>query len=50
MLGPLRTVLKAIGERLTGSNPGALRALLAAIIVAVGATVVATYKLLRSGS
>jgi hypothetical protein len=49
MPGPLRTVLKAIGERLTGSSPGALRALLAAIIVG-GAATVASYKLLGSGS
>jgi hypothetical protein len=49
MPGPLRTVLKAIGERLSGSSPGALRALLAATIVGIAAAV-ATYKLLRSGS
>jgi hypothetical protein len=49
MPGPLRTVLKAIGERLTGSSPGVLRAVLVALIVGVGAAV-ATYKLLRSGS
>jgi hypothetical protein len=49
MPGPLRTVLKTIGQRLTGSSPGVLRALLTAIIVGIAAAV-ATYKLLRSGS
>ena len=44
MSAPLRTFLKVIGERLTGSKPGVFRALLAAIIVGI-----ATYKLLRSG-
>lgn len=46
---PIRTVLKVIAERLTGSKPGMLRALLTAIIVGIAAAV-ATYKLLRSGS
>lgn len=42
-------MLKVIAERLTGSKPGMLRALLTAIIVGIAAAV-ATYKLLRSGS
>ena len=46
---PLRPVVRAIGRRLTGSKPGVLRALLAAIIVGIGAAVL-TYLLLRSGS
>lgn len=43
---PLRPLVKAIGERLTGSKPGVLRAVLAAIIVGVAAAVL-TYWLLR---
>ena len=46
---PLRPVVRAIGQRLTGSKPGVLRALLAAIVVGIGAAVL-TYLLLRSGS
>ena len=49
MPAPLRTVLKTLVERLTGSSPGALRAFWTAIIVGIAAGV-ATYKLLRSGS
>lgn len=45
MPAPLRALIKAIGERLSGSKPGVLRALVAAISAAV-----LTYRLLRSGS
>lgn len=44
----LRSVLKAIGERLSGSRPGFLRSLLIAIGVGIAAAVL-TYRLLRSG-
>ncbi len=49
MPAPLRALIKAIGERLSGSRPGTLRALVAAITVGVTAAVL-TYRLLRSGS
>ena len=49
MPAPLRALIKAIGERLSGSKPGILRALLAAITVGVTSAVL-TYRLLRSGS
>jgi hypothetical protein len=48
MPSPIRTVIKVIAERLTGSRPGVFRALAAAIVVGI-ASAVATYKLLRSG-
>ena len=48
MPAALQPLLKAIRDRLTGSKPGVLRALLAAIIVGAGAGVL-TYRLLRSG-
>jgi hypothetical protein len=47
MPAPIRSLLKAIGERLTGAKPGFVRALLAALTVGVAAAV-ATFKLLRS--
>jgi hypothetical protein len=49
MPAPISSLLKAIGERLTGSSPGFLRAMLAALTVG-GIAAVATFKLLRSGS
>ncbi len=49
MPAPLRALIKAIGERLSGSKPGVLRALVVAITVGVTAAVL-TYRLLRSGS
>ena len=49
MPAPIRTLLKAIGERISGSKPGMFRALLSAIIVGVAAAIL-TFKLLRSGS
>ncbi len=45
MPASIRALSKAIGERLSGSKPGVLRALWAAIIAAV-----LTYRLLRSGN
>jgi hypothetical protein len=48
MPAPVRALLKAIGERLAGSRPGALRALLVSIIAGFAAAI-ATYRLLRSG-
>ena len=48
MPAPLRSVFKAIGERLSGSRPGMLRSLVVAATVGVAAAV-ATYRLLRSG-
>ena len=45
MPGPIRTLLKLIADRLTGSKPGVFRAFLAAIIAGI-----AMYKLLRSDS
>lgn len=47
--GAKGTVGKAFAERMTGSQPGAFRALAAATVVGVAAAV-ATYRLLRSGS
>jgi len=44
----IRAVGKAAAQRASGSNPGVLRALIAATIVGVGAAVL-TYRLLRSG-
>ena len=49
MPAPLHALIKAIGERLSGSKPGALRALVAAITVGVTAAVL-MYRFLRSGS
>ena len=49
MPAPIRTLLKAIGERISGSKPGMPRALLSGIIVGFAAALL-TYKLLRSGS
>jgi hypothetical protein len=49
MPAPLRALIKAIGERLSGSKPGVLRALVAAVTVGATAAVL-TYRLLRSGS
>jgi hypothetical protein len=49
MPAPLRQVAKAIRDRLTGSKPGVLRALVSAIIVGLAAAVL-TYRALRSGS
>jgi hypothetical protein len=43
-----RTVGKAVAQRVSGSRPGALTALAAAVVVGVGAGV-AAYRLLRSG-
>lgn len=45
MPAPLRALIKAIGERLSGSRPGVLGALVSAFAAAV-----LTYRLLRSGS
>lgn len=49
MPAPLRALIKALGERLSGSKPGLLRALVAAITVGVMAAVL-TFRLLRSGT
>jgi hypothetical protein len=49
MPAPLRTLVKALGERLSGSRPGVLRAIMAALTVGV-ATAILTYRLLRSGA
>ena len=49
MPAPIRTLLKAIGERISGSKPGLFRALLSGIIVGIAA-VLLTYKVLRSGN
>jgi hypothetical protein len=49
MPAPLRTLLKAIGQRLSGSKPGVIRAIMAALSVGI-AVAVLTYRLLRSGS
>lgn len=46
MSAPIRTVGKAIGERLSGGKPGRMRALAAAAVVGAGAAI-ATYKGLR---
>lgn len=44
----VKTIGKALGQRISGSGPGALRALLVAFIVGIGAAIL-TYRLLRSG-
>jgi len=44
----LRTVGKALGERISGAKPGVLRALLVAFLVGVAAAIL-TYRLLRAG-
>jgi hypothetical protein len=44
----LRSVWKAISERLGGGRPGALRAFIVAVVVGLAAAVI-TYRLLRSG-
>jgi hypothetical protein len=49
MPAPIRALIKAIGERLSGSTPGVFRALAAAITVGLTAAVL-TYRFLRSGS
>jgi hypothetical protein len=46
MSAPIRTVGKAIGERMTGGKPGRMRAFAAAAVVGAGAAV-ATYRALR---
>ena len=46
MSAPIRTVGKALGERVTGGKPGRGRAMAAAVVVGAGAAV-ATYKALR---
>jgi hypothetical protein len=49
MKGPaLRTVGRAISERVAGDRPGALRAFAAAAVTGM-TTAVITYRLLRSG-
>jgi hypothetical protein len=49
MPAPIRALIKAIGERLSGSTTSVLRTLVAAITVGI-ATTVLTYRFLRSGS
>jgi hypothetical protein len=49
MPATLRTLLKAIGERLSGSRPGVIRSLVAAISVGFAAAIL-TYRLLRTSS
>jgi len=49
MPAPIRTLLKAVGDRLKGSKPGLLRAVVAAATVGVVAAA-ATFRLLRSGA
>ena len=44
----LRSIWKAIRERLSGGQPGALRAFFVAVVVGIAAAVI-TYRLLRSG-
>jgi hypothetical protein len=44
----LRSIWKAIRERLSGGRPGGLRAFFVAVVIGVAAAV-ATYRLLRSG-
>ncbi len=46
MSAAVRTVGKAVGERVSGGSPGALRAFAAATVVGAAAAV-ATYKVLR---
>ena len=48
MPAPIRSLLKTIGKRLTGSQPGIFPAILASLTVGGGAAV-ATFKVLRSG-
>jgi hypothetical protein len=48
MPAPLRALIKAIGERMSGSKPGVFRALAVAITVGFTAAVL-TYRFLRSG-
>ena len=45
---PLKMLLAAIGDRLSGAKPGVLRAFFLAVCVG-SATAVLTYRLLRSG-
>ena len=45
---PLKMLLSAAGERLSGTRPGVLRAFGAAVAVGL-ASAVLTYRLLRSG-
>jgi hypothetical protein len=49
MPAPSRALIKGSAERLSGSKPGMLRALAAAITVGVTAAVL-TYRFLRSGT
>ena len=49
MPAPLRALITAIGERLSGSKPGVLRALVAAITVGVTAAVL-TFRFLHNSS
>jgi len=44
----MKTIGRALGQRISGSQPGALQALLVASIVGIGAAVL-TYRLLRAG-
>lgn len=46
MSAALRTVGRAVGERVSGNKPGRMRAFAAAAVVGAGAAV-ATYKALR---
>jgi hypothetical protein len=45
---PLRTITKAVTQRLTGQGPGAMRALITAVATGT-ATAALTYRALRSG-
>jgi hypothetical protein len=44
----LRTLWKAIAQRLSGGRPGAFRAFIVAVMVGFAAAIL-TYRLLRSG-
>jgi uncharacterized membrane protein len=44
----LRSLWKAIAERIRGGRPGAFRAFILAVVVGIAAAVL-TYRLLRSG-
>jgi hypothetical protein len=44
----LRSIWKAIRDRLSGNRPGALRAFIVAVVVGFAAAII-TYRLLRSG-
>ena len=44
----LRSIWKAIRDRLSGNRPGALRAFIVAVVVGLAAAII-TYRLLRSG-